>query len=195
MSGRSRSDFGRERLRALGRRLRELREVRRWSLKRLAKESGVSVAAIQKIENGETNPNLLTVLALADLLGESLDRLIAVSRRASEASNVVRGALPGKSLNTNPLPSIDRPRMQSRLIALAGGTSLKPSEMPRDGALFAYVLDGSLQLEFADGTSEQLATGDSIHVTQALPVQWSNPLSRRSMTLCIADRRDEAAAL
>ena len=29
------------------------------------------------------------------------------------------------------------------------------------------------------------------HVTQALPVQWINPLSRRSMTLCIADRRDD----
>jgi transcriptional regulator with XRE-family HTH domain len=195
MAGRASSDFGREHLRSLGRRLRELREVRRWSLKRLAKESGVSVAAIQKIESGETNPNLLTVLAIADLLGESLDRLVAVSRRASEVSNVVRGALPAKPLNANLLPSIDRPRMRSRLIALAGGASLKPSEMPKDGALFAYVLDGSLQLQFADGTSEQLATGDSIHVTQALPVQWSNPLSRRSMTLCIADRRDDSTAL
>lgn len=195
MSGRASSDFGREHLRSLGRRLRKLREARSWSLKRLARESGVSVAAIQKIESGETNPNLLTVLAIADLLGEPLDRLVAVSRRASEISNVIRDTLPAKPSNSNPLPSIDRPRMRSRLIALAGGASLTQSEMPKDGALFAYVLDGSLQLQFADGSSEQLGTGDSIHVTQALPVQWINPLSRRSMTLCIADRRDDSAAL
>ncbi len=195
MSGRSASDFGREHLRSLGRRLRELREVRSWSLKRLAKESGVSVAAIQKIESGETNPNLLTVLAIADVLGESLDRLVAVSRRASQISHVIRGTLPAKPLGADPLPSIDRARMGSRLIALAGGASLKPAETPRDGSLFAYVLDGSLQLQFADGTVEQLATGDSIHVTQDLPARWSNPLSRRSLTLCIADHSDEQTAL
>jgi transcriptional regulator with XRE-family HTH domain len=195
MSGRSASDFGREHLRSLGRRLRELREVRSWSLKRLAKESGVSVAAIQKIESGETNPNLLTVLAIADVLGESLDRLVAVSRRASQISHVVRGTLPAKPLVADPLPSIDRARMRSRLIALAGGASLKSAETPRDGSLFAYVLDGSLQLQFADGTAEQLGTGDSIHVTQELPVRWSNPLSRRSLTLCIADHSDEQVAL
>ena len=74
--------------------MRELREARSWSLKRLSTESGVSVAAIQKIESGDTNPNLLTVLAIADVLGESVDRLIAVSRKASQISNVVRGALP-----------------------------------------------------------------------------------------------------
>ena len=34
--GRSSSDFGREHLRSLGRRLRELREARSWSLKRLS---------------------------------------------------------------------------------------------------------------------------------------------------------------
>ena len=64
--GRSSGDFGREHLRSLGRRLRELREARSWSLKRLSSESGVSIAAIQKIESGETNPNLLTVLSIAD---------------------------------------------------------------------------------------------------------------------------------
>ena len=81
--GRLSSDFGREHLRSLGRRLRELREARSWSLKRLSAESGVSVAAIQKIESGDTNPNLLTVLAIADVLGESVDRLVVASRKAS----------------------------------------------------------------------------------------------------------------
>ena len=190
--GRSSSDFGREHLRSLGRRLRELREARSWSLKRLSAESGVSVAAIQKIESGETSPNLLTVLAIADVLGESVDRLVTVSRRASQISNVVRGTLPARPHGSISLPSLDRPRIKSRLIALAGRGSLE-HEIPKDGTLFAYVLDGALQLHFSDGTTEQLGTGDSIHVTERLPIEWINPLARRSVTLCIADRRGDSA--
>lgn len=191
--GRSSSDFGREHLRSLGRRLRELREARSWSLKRLSAESGVSVAAIQKIESGETNPNLLTVLAIADVLGESVDRLVRVSRRASQISNVVRGTLPALPRGSISLPSLDRPRIKSRLIVLAGRGSLEHAEIPKDGTLFAYVLDGALQLHFSDGTTEQLGTGDSIHVTERLPIEWINPLARRSVTLCLADRRGDSA--
>jgi len=191
--GRSSSDFGREHLRSLGRRLRELREARSWSLKRLSAESGVSVAAIQKIESGDTNPNLLTVLAIADVLGEAVDRLVAASRKASQVSNVVRGSLPVRKLGSLNLPALDHPRIRSRLIALAGRTSLEGGDIPKDGALLAYVVDGSLHLRFPDGTVEQLGTGDSIHVAEELPVEWTNPLARRSVTLCIADRRPDSS--
>jgi transcriptional regulator with XRE-family HTH domain len=173
--------------------LRELREARSWSLKRLSAESGVSVAAIQKIESGDTNPNLLTVLAIADVLGEAVDRLVAASRKASQVSNVVRGSLPVRTLGSLNLPALDHPRIRSRLIALAGRTSLEGGDIPKDGALFAYVVDGSLHLRFPDGTVEQLGTGDSIHVAEELPVEWTNPLARRSVTLCIADRRPDSS--
>jgi len=188
----SNSDFGREHLRSVGRRLRLLRETRRWSLKRLASESGVSVAAIQKIESGESNPSLLTVLAIAEVLGESVDRLIAASRKASQLSQAVRGALPERPLGSIALPALHHPRIKSRLIALAARSSL--DNIPKEGAVFAYVLDGSLQLRFSDGTVEQLGTGDSIHVADELPVAWSNPLTRRCLTLCIADRRTDSLA-
>ena len=133
------------------------------------------------------------MLAIADVLGESVDRLVAVSRKASQVSNVVRGTLPARPLSSISLPSLDRPLITSRVIALAGRASLDQGEIPKDGALFAYVLDGSLQLRFPDGTSEQLGTGDSIHVTEELPIEWSNPAARRSVTLCIADGRADTA--
>jgi hypothetical protein len=88
---------------------------------------------------------------------------------------------------------LDRPRIKSHLIALAGRASLERAEIPKDGALFAYVLNGALQLLFRDGTSEQLGTGDSIHVTEELPIEWINPLACRSVTLCIGDRRTDSA--
>ena len=133
------------------------------------------------------------MLAIADVLGELVDRLIAVSRKANQVSNVVRGTLPARPLSSISLPSLDRPRVTSRIIALAGRALLDHAEIPKDGALFAYVLDGSLQLRFPDGTSEQLGTGDSIHVAEDLPIEWKNPAARRSVTLCIADVRADTA--
>ena len=69
----------------------------------------------------------------------------------------------------------------------------KATRSLKTAALFAYVLDGSLHLRFPDGTVEQLGTGDSIHVAEELPVEWINPLARRSLTLCIADRRPNSS--
>jgi hypothetical protein len=42
---------------------------------------------------------------------------------------------------------------------------------------------------------EELGTGDSIHVTEDLPIEWSNPLTRRSVTLCVADRRTDSSTV
>jgi hypothetical protein len=119
--------------------------------------------------------------------------LVAASRKASQVSNVVCGSLPVRTLGSLSLPAPDRPRIRSRLIALAGRTSLEGGDIPKDGALLAYVVDGSLHLRFPDGTVEQLGTGDSIHVAEELPVEWINPLARRSLTLCIADRRPDSS--
>ena len=66
-----RGRFGRSELVAVGRRLRLHRVAKSWSLKRLSEVSGVSVAAIRKIELGESNPGLLTVLVLLEALDQT----------------------------------------------------------------------------------------------------------------------------
>src|SRR5258708_12626510 len=86
--------FEREHVRILGRRIRALREARKWSLQRLSVNSDVSIAAIQKIESGAANPSLLTVIAIIEALGESVDQLISASRNAHRMLTVVRGKLP-----------------------------------------------------------------------------------------------------
>jgi transcriptional regulator with XRE-family HTH domain len=162
-----------------------------WSLKRLSVESGVSIAAIQKIESGERNPSLLTVMAIADVLGESLDRLVAASRKANQIKDVVRDSFPVRPTGATMLPGLDQARLRSRLITLSARASLDDADVPKEGAVFAYVIDGSLELRFADGSSERLVNGDSLHVTGKLPVEWINPLARRSVALCLADRRPD----
>ena len=153
-------------------------------------ESNVSIAAIQKIESGETNPSLLTVLVIADALGESVDRLIAASRKASQLTHVVRGTLQQGTLGSTALSALKPLSVRSRLINLGARSSLK--DVPKNGALFAYVLAGSLQLRFVDGAVEQLGMGDLIHVKDDLPIAWENPLPKASVTLCVIDKRPDS---
>ena len=68
--------FDRSELRAVGRRLRLKRVAKGWSLTHLSEMSGISVAAIRKVELGASNPSLLTIVALVEALDEPVDRLV-----------------------------------------------------------------------------------------------------------------------
>ncbi|MFJ8107811.1 DUF488 family protein [Streptomyces sp. NPDC096132] len=62
--------------RVLAQRLRALREERGWSRERLAKEGGVSVQTVARLESeGAIQPGFLTVGAVAEALQVSLDDL------------------------------------------------------------------------------------------------------------------------
>lgn len=175
-------------MRSLGRRLRELREARSWSLKRIAAESGISVAAIQKIEAGDTNPSLLTVLSLAETLGEPVDRLIASSRAASSTVTVSRGVLPDVSAAL--AEDLAQPHMDARLLVLPARRAVDGE--PAAAPMFYYLLDGEVRFGFADGGGEVLRTGDALHVAAGEAPRCTNLLARRSRVLCIVDRREPA---
>lgn len=188
---RSISSFGEAQLRALGARLRQLREDRSWSLKRLSVEAGVSVAALQTIEAGESNPGLLTIVALTEALGEPVDRLIAVSRAASSTVRWVHGRVARRSEGVRDLTStLFRPRMHSWVLALKGRGSAPGTWRP-SAPLFAFVLEGSVMLVFADKTTETLRKGDAIHLANDVPSTWRNPAEAPARVLCMADKKDQ----
>jgi transcriptional regulator with XRE-family HTH domain len=180
--------FGSEQLQSLGRRLRELREARRWSLRHMAKEAGVSVAALQSVEAGNGNPSLLTVVALAESLGEPVDRLIASSRAASLTSQFGQGHLPDTTSDLS-APS-GRPRLAARLLVLPARRALE--EFAGDVPGFFYLLDGKVRFDFADGGAEELAAGDALHAAPGLVTRCTNLVVRRSRILFFTDRRDPA---
>ncbi len=67
----------------LAARLQRLRGARRWSLQRLARESGLTLAALSQLEHGKrTNPPLTTLERLADAFKISLDQLAGRARLA-----------------------------------------------------------------------------------------------------------------
>ncbi|MGH1554833.1 DUF488 family protein, N3 subclade [Streptomyces sp. L7] len=67
--------------RALAQRVRVLREGRGWTRERLAKEAGIAVATLSRLENGGAiQPGFLTVGAVAEALAVSLDDLFRVAQ-------------------------------------------------------------------------------------------------------------------
>jgi transcriptional regulator with XRE-family HTH domain len=57
--------------------IRKLREVRQWSLRVLAKESGVSLGYLQKIEKGSHKPTVAILEKVAAALDVSVKSLIS----------------------------------------------------------------------------------------------------------------------
>jgi transcriptional regulator with XRE-family HTH domain len=182
-----RAEFGLAQLRVLGQRLRTLRRTRNLSLRRLAIESGVSVAAIQDLEAGNSSPSLLNVLSIAEVLGEPVDRLIAASMQPDNAVRLVQGGLPATPGKRNtPLGLLSEPRMRGAILSIAARSRLTEADRPTTVPMFAYVLDGTVDLIFGAGRKERLAASDAVHIAREAPAAWSNPFTRRAIILCVA---------
>jgi transcriptional regulator with XRE-family HTH domain len=182
-----RAEFGLAQLRVLGQRLRTLRRTRNLSLRKLASDSGVSVAAIQDLEAGNSSPSLLNVLSIAEVLGEPVDRLIAASMQPDTSLRRVQGKLPdGPGRRGGPFGELSEPRMRGSILSIASRSRLDDADRPTTVPMFAYVLDGALELLFETGRKERLMANDAVHIAREAPAAWSNPSSRRAVILCVA---------
>jgi transcriptional regulator with XRE-family HTH domain len=63
-------------LRALGKRVRELRKARGWSQERLAEASDIHENHVRRIEGGTANPSYLVLVRIAKALSVTLPDLI-----------------------------------------------------------------------------------------------------------------------
>jgi transcriptional regulator with XRE-family HTH domain len=65
---------------AIGVRVRQERQTRRWTLDQLAEAAGVSRRMVVNVEQGATNPSVGTLLRISDALGVGLPALVGPAR-------------------------------------------------------------------------------------------------------------------
>src|SRR5437899_12430701 len=65
---------------AIGGRVRQERQSRRWTLDHLADAAGVSRRMVVNVEQGTANPSVGTLLRIGDALGVGLPTLVAPPR-------------------------------------------------------------------------------------------------------------------
>jgi transcriptional regulator with XRE-family HTH domain len=160
-----RGRFDRSELRAVGRRLRLRRVAKGWSLKRLSEVSSISVAAIRKVELGESNPSLLTILALVEALDEPVDRLIGEVLERGDSIHVVRaaeraGAQAKAPQNQALTGALSSDSMAGRLVRLVPGQHLPGTESP----IFGFVLNGEVVVSRSGGPADTCRQGDAFHI-------------------------------
>jgi transcriptional regulator with XRE-family HTH domain len=180
---------------AIGPKIRELRRQRNLSLQQLAERSGVSAAAIHKIERNGMVPTITTLMKLAGALNRTVAWLVdeeevegrqAVHIRAGERKQVFTSKAGLELMGlTGPY---GRFFMAGAVATVepGAGSGAKPMEHP--GEELVYVLSGTLHFE-VDDVAYVLRRGDALHFRTDRPHRWANPGARPACAVWMALRQ------
>jgi transcriptional regulator with XRE-family HTH domain len=161
-------------LQSIGPNLHQLRVRKRLSLQQLAERSGVSAAAIHRIEHGGMVPTVTTLLKIATAL-EGAQFQSSATAVATPAS---RRRACATSKNGIALHGISGP--YGRFFIASAVAVIEPradsgdEPMRHQGEELIYLLEGALELE-VDGTTFQLGPGDALHFRTDRAHRWRNP--------------------
>jgi transcriptional regulator with XRE-family HTH domain len=72
-------------IRAVGRRVAELREARGWTQSELGERLGIALKGVQRIEHGKMNLTLRSLVRIAAALGSAVPDLFVPPKRANPA--------------------------------------------------------------------------------------------------------------
>jgi transcriptional regulator with XRE-family HTH domain len=162
--------------RALGERLRAIRQLRRKTLKDVASAAGVSESFLSQLERGRTSATIATLQRLAAALGIEVSDLFAADAgrprvlRRAEREFVAWGELGRKAFLT-PKPFHSLEVLVARFEA--GGSTGDEAYTHGDSEELLVVLEGAVQVEL-DGELYRLARGDSVQYWSSTPHRVSN---------------------
>ena len=187
--GRSEAEAGAEAPADPGSALRALREQRALTIASLARQVGVSAAAISQIESGAVQPSVMTLRKLAAALGVPVFRFFLPADTAA-ASVVRRGERKTLGLaRTGARYELLTPSLQGQLevmeITMDPGQASAPEPVSHPGEECLVIISGHGQLELGDDVIDMQA-GDAATFQASLPHRLCNTGPRPLLALsCI----------
>ncbi len=133
---------------AVSRRLRLLRETRGLSIHALARLSGLSTPHLSRIESGDRQPSIGTLLALAATLGVSAGDLLEGPAALQSPVQTPGEPFDQDGAWVTPLGQSGH-NLESFRIELPGGIATWPTQQ-HPGEECVYVLEGTLRIELDD---------------------------------------------
>ncbi|HSL67756.1 MAG TPA: cupin domain-containing protein [Actinomycetota bacterium] len=178
---------------AIGPKLRQLRRQKSLSLQQLADRSGVSAAAIHKIERNGMVPTIATLMKLAQALNRPVAFFVDEDRVEPA---VLVAARERKGVFTSKrglvLESISGPYgrflLAGAMATIEPGADSGPRAMEHPGEELVLVLQGSMEFE-VEGELYRLRSGDAIHFRTDRPHRWRNPGARPGRAVWMALRQ------
>jgi len=160
--------------RRFGRRLRQLRNERNWSLETLASRSGVSRSMISQIEREQANPTLAVTLRIAQAFGMPLAELVDAPG-ASATVQVIRHddrAYHYRSDDLCRLRTLSPLNLEKDVelyeLQLEPGGTLRSAPHFAGTREYLTVVKGTIRVESGDD-SDSLHTGDSANYRADIP--------------------------
>ena len=169
--------------------LRALREQRGLTIASLARQVGISAAAISQIESGSVQPSVMTLRKLAAALGVPVFRFFLPADTAA-ASVVRRGERKTLGLaRTGARYELLTPSLQGQLevmeITMDPGQASAPEPVSHPGEECLVIISGHGQLELGDDVIDMQA-GDAATFQASLPHRLCNTGPRPLLALsCI----------
>ena len=151
---------------AIGARVKQERQSRRWTLDRLAETAGVSRRMVVNVEQGATNPSVGTLLRISDALGVGLPSLVEQPQprpvkvtRAGEGATLWSGAAGGRAVL---VAGTEPPDVVELWDWTLGAGDLHASEAHSRGTReLVHVHTGTLTVT-VEGHAVVLAVGDAV---------------------------------
>jgi transcriptional regulator with XRE-family HTH domain len=171
----------------VGPRLRQLRDQKAMSARRVADLAGVSAAYLSRLENGRVSPTVATLARLVAAMGETMATLFQEPPGPEET--VVRRGERHLMRSRGVLDSQVTPGWATRLEILE---SLVEPGQGSSGSLHTHageeecvlVLEGELDL-YLGAVRHHLEIGDSATFDCRTPHRWRNPSTQPSRALWI----------
>jgi XRE family transcriptional regulator, regulator of sulfur utilization len=176
----------------VGERLRQLREERRISVRKLAELTEFSASFISQVENGQASPSIGSLERIASAVGVTLGEFFAAPSGGQQL--IVRAAA---------REHLESAWSNARLDALgpmSGGRRLEPvlitlepggrsGKRPHAHAMeeFAFVLEGRVRLTLGE-EEHALEAGDAVTITPDQPRAWENTGSTAARILVVSAR-------
>ena len=159
-----------------GKRLREIRKAQGQTLEQLSGASGLSRAAVSKIERGEMSPTYDSLLKIALGLRCDVAQLMSGRQPAGGGYDVTRAGEGAEHRADKRFPSrLLAPNLPARVLhAFVTEVRAVPIEKfgpwdSHDSEDFLYVLEGIIDVHLRDQTPVRLRKGDSMQVDGRIP--------------------------
>ncbi|MBI1953241.1 MAG: helix-turn-helix transcriptional regulator [Candidatus Omnitrophica bacterium] len=174
----------------VGKKIKELRLAREWTLADLAKRSQVTISTLSRIESGKMTGTLESHTQIAQALGVRLAELYAAADPLETAAEHRKaGGVSGKILEKGGgrfdlLTQGPLKKMFPALLTLKAGKSTAKEKTPVGVDKFLYVIKGRLEVE-AGQSKFDLTAGDSLYFQASLPHTLKNASPQDAAALVV----------
>lgn len=181
----------------VGRRLREVRMGKGYSIRSLAEQSKLNVNTLSLIENGHTSPSVSTLQVIAQTLQVPVTTFFETNEDDKMVIHQREGQRPHANFTHGKMEDLGsgmtRFGAEPLIITLDPKADSGKTPIVHTGSEFVYCLEGHIAYH-VDDQPYSLGQGDSLMFEAHLPHRWRNEdttPSRMLLVLCPLDERDQ----